>query len=468
MGSLDPFSQIPPLTPLERIGPKGYLRYVFTSPLPDDYDFDQVSSVLKGGFDAAKQRIGVMGAEAVPDPDAIQGGVFKFRKPSDDSDIENVVSKDLRSPKAYPFTYAQLKDKAFPVSAFNAEDLCRRTVWPLPGEKLPVSLVQANFIQGGLILTWCIFHMAGDGTTFQVWTRIWAEECRRLQRLDITEPYVLDPSMMGDRVLIMNPSGNNKGMTEDHPEYLCIPFVPEGAPPKMKSPDHRGQVFYFSPESLKALKAEASPSNASEQSEQTWISTNDALSALLWRTVMAVQNPLETLEGDPVSVFNIAIDGRLRTDPPVHPNTLGCFLEYVAVSAPIRQMLSSANLADLAFLIRKALTRADKQFTDDVVTLVDKLDHVDKIVATAFTDVPGYHCVQTSWVNFDVYSIDFGPLLGGKIESIRAPHVGVINGLQVALPPLPDGGMEIMVGVESSCLDKLLHEPLWNKFAKAR
>lgn len=467
MGSLDPFPQIPPLTPLERIGPKGYLRYVFTSPLPEAYDIDNVSSALKGGFDTAKQRIGVMGSEALPDPDAIQSGVFKFQRLPDDSGIENVVSKDLRAPGAYPFTYSDLKRRGFPVSAFNAEELCRRTAWPLPGERLPVSLVQANLIQGGLILTWCIFHMAGDGTTFQVWTKIWAEECRRLQVLEISKPYVLDPAMTGDRVLIMNSSGNNKGLPEDHPEYLCIPFVPKGAPPKMMSPDHRRQVFYFSPESLKALKAEASLSNASKPSDQSWISTNDALSALLWRTVMAVQDPLETLEGDPVSVFNIAIDGRLRTDPPVHPGTLGCFLEYIAVSAPIRQMLGSAKLADLALLIRKALIRADKQFTDDVVTLVEKLDHVDKIVATAFTDGPGYHCVQTSWVNFDVYGTDFGPLLGGKIEAMRAPHVGVINGLQVVLPPLPDGGMEILVGVESSCLDKLLHEPLWTKFATA-
>lgn len=70
---------------------------------------------------------------------------------------------------------------------------------------------------------------------------------------------------------------------------------------------------------------------------------------------MAVQSPLETLEGDPVSVFNIAIDGRQRTDPKLHPGTLGCFLEYVAVSVPIRKMLSTMSLADLATEIRKAI-----------------------------------------------------------------------------------------------------------------
>ena len=58
--------------------------------------------------------------------------------------------------------------------------------------------------------------------------------------------------------------------------------------------------------------------------------------------------------------------------------------------------------------------------------------------------------------------------MGGKIDAVRAPHVGVINGLQVVLPVLPDGGMEILVGVKEDCLDKLLHEPRWTKFAVAR
>ena len=75
------------------------------------------------------------------------------------------------------------------------------------------------------------------------------------------------------------------------------------------------------------------------------------------------------------------------------------------------------------------------------------LEDVDRLVPTAFLDIPGFNCVQTSWVGFELYRLDWGPLLGGKIEAVRAPHVGVINGLQVILPPLPDGGIEDLVGV---------------------
>lgn len=69
-----------------------------------------------------------MGSEALPDPDAIQNGVFRFQKLPDDSGIESVASKDLRAPGAYPFPYSELKKRGFPVSAFNEGELCRRTV----------------------------------------------------------------------------------------------------------------------------------------------------------------------------------------------------------------------------------------------------------------------------------------------------------------------------------------------------
>ncbi|KAJ5743639.1 hypothetical protein N7533_008509 [Penicillium manginii] len=452
------------LTQLERIGPKGYLRYIFPFQLEANYDLDGVARVLQVGYDALSRRIPEVACEAIPDTDTKQKGVMKFHLMEKGSDTRIAV-KDLR--KSYQPTYGELKSQSFPVASFDADTFCSRSVWPSPGERLPISLVQANFIQGGLILSWSILHMAGDGTSFHIWTKVWAEECRRAQGLEISQPVELPDAICKDRESVMKSSGQNEGKIEDHPEWTLLPFTPPGAPPKMVSPNHRGQVFYFSRESLISLKAEASPSNATKPSGQKWISTNDALSALLWRTVMAAQSPLESLEGDPVSLFNIAIDGRLRTSPPIHPDTLGCFLEYIAVSAPIREMLSSTNLADLAVQIRKAILRADDQFSDDIVSLVEKVEDVDRLVPTAFLDVPGNNCILTSWINFKIYDLTWGPLLG-TIDAIRTPHVGCINGLQVVFPVLPDGGIEILVGVEESCLDRLLNDPLLKRFGVAR
>ncbi|PWY95943.1 hypothetical protein BO94DRAFT_141709 [Aspergillus sclerotioniger CBS 115572] len=464
MGSIAP-EPVPSLTPLELIGPKGYLRYVFTFPLASDYEVKEVAAVLKAGYAAAIQRLPVMDCEAIPDLNARQGGVMKLRK-VDNSKDDGILVKDMRM-DAFP-TYAELRAQHFPVAAFDADTFCRSDVWPTPGEPLPISLVQANFIRGGLILTWCILHMAGDGTSFQTWMQVWAEECRHAQGLD-SKPVALPPAIFEDRERVMRSTGRNLGRPEDHPEYIVLPVKPPaGIPPKMLSKDHRAQVFYFSPEALSALKSDASPSNATEPTNVPWISTNDALSALLWRTVMAVQWPVETLEGDPVSFFNIALNGRLRTDPPVHPDTLGCFLEYIGVSMPVRKMLSSASLADLAVLIRQELQRVNNQFTDDVTTLIEGLDDISQIFPASLVDLPGFNCILSSWIGFKLYDIDWGTLLGGHIESVRTPHVGIINGLQIVLPSPPEGGMEVVIGVADGCLERLLNDPLWTKYAVAR
>ncbi|PLB40383.1 transferase family-domain-containing protein [Aspergillus candidus] len=461
MGSI---GEVPALTALERIGPKGYLRYVFPFRLADDYQIDEVARVLRTGYQALEQRLPVVGCELIPDEDVKQGGVVKLQRLTDPN-VGGVAVKDLR--ETYPSSYADLKARGFPVAEFDGEELCRRSVWPSAGERLPTSLVQLNFIEGGLILTWCIMHLVGDGTSFYTWTKIWAEECRRAQGIPIHELADLPPAIWTDRELVMKPSGRNTGLPENHPEYTILPFTPPGAPPKMLSPNHCAQVFYFSPQALVALKAEASPAHATQPSDQEWISTNDALSALLWRTVMNVQSPLATLEGDPTSVFNVAIDGRRRTSPPVHPETLGCFLGYIAVTMSIRRMLGELSLADLAILIRQAIQRADGQYVDDVAMLAEKLEDVNRLVPTAFLDVPGYNCVLTSWTGFSMYDVEWGAMLG-KIEAVRVPAIGVINGCQVVFPPLPDGGIEILVGVENSCVDRLLADPLWTKYAVAR
>ncbi|KAJ5738129.1 hypothetical protein N7493_001284 [Penicillium malachiteum] len=462
MGSIASNKGPPQLTALERIGPKGYVRYLFPFQLEEDYDIDHVARILRAGYDALRVRLPEVACEAVPDIDCEQAGVMKYAKRNDE--IEPLVVKDLRD--TYPSTYTELKERRFPVSCFNADTFCRCDTWPERGNMVPIALVQANFIRGGLILSWNMLHMAGDGTSFCIWTEIWAEGCRQAQG-DYESPVDLPEAIWKDRKQFMKPSGRNNGKIEDHPEYTILPFTPPGMPPKMVSPNHRGQVYYFSPESLARLKADASPVYATQPTDQKWISTNDALSALLWRTVMAVQHPIEELEEDPVSVFNVALDGRQRADPPVHSNTLGCFLEWTAPSASIRDMLTKFSIADLAILVRKAVTRADNQFTDDVVTLVHSVEDVDRLVATAFLDVPGNHCVQSSWLGFELYGIEWGPVLGKKIEAVRAPHVGIINGAQIVLPQLANGGMEVLVGVESNCLDRLLKDPLFNKYGVA-
>lgn len=69
------------------------------------------------------------------------------------------------------------------------------------------------------------------------------------------------------------------------------------------------------------------------------------------------------------------------------------------------------------------------------------------------------------WVEFRIYDVSWGKALGDRVQAVRSPDVGVINGLQITFPAPAQGGLEVLIGVEQSCLDKLLHDPLWMKYA---
>lgn len=253
---LNTSDELPVLTHLERVGPKGWLRYVFPFELPDNYDIDEVSRVLRVGYDAAAERLPVMACEAVPDTEAKrtyqthhkllnykvvmkytqinkgekktdnlypEAGQLKLKKIPGDIDL--LIIKDLRDDAdAFPHSFAELKAKSFPVAALPAATLCPRPVWPRPGERLPVSLAQANFVRGGLVLAWNLFHMFGDSVTYSVWAQVWAEECRRAQGVAVPDPVVLPGRVFTDRARVMGPPSLGEIVrVEDHPEYILLP-----------------------------------------------------------------------------------------------------------------------------------------------------------------------------------------------------------------------------------------------------
>ena len=80
-------------------------------------------------------------------------------------------------------------------------------------------------------------------------------------------------------------------------------------------PQMSKKIFYFSKDNLKKLREDYSSKNSNDP----WISTNDALVAHLWRTAARVRGtPLDTQV-----TCTFALDGRKRLNPPLLPNYFG-------------------------------------------------------------------------------------------------------------------------------------------------
>ncbi|KAI8160223.1 hypothetical protein K4K49_003649 [Colletotrichum sp. SAR 10_70] len=427
--------------------------------------------VCRQSLQATKNRFPTLACEALPDPDARQANALKLQRITD-NEIEPVIINDLRQSSKFTSSFTDLKSKHFPVSSFPAEVFTRCPIWPAPGQRVPITIVQANFIRGGLILNWNLFHLVGDGQAFYNWIRVWAEETRRAQGLAIPDPVHYPDPIYTDRQIAHKssqtlPKGKSGRLT-DHPEYTIV-TDPATQLAKIATTDgHVGQIFYLSKDSLQRLKQDAQP----QTDDGSYVSTNDALSALIWRSIMAAQFDVTQLDGSEKSVFNIAIDGRGRSQPPIHPEAMGSFLGFIQVELPIKRILEVDNLAGLSLLIRNAIITMDKDFSgsfiNDVVQLVNNQDDLGALIPTSFLDVPGRNCAQTSWEKFKMYDLDWGHALGGKIAAIRSPSCGILNGMQIMYPQHPDGGREMLVGIYENCLEKLCKDPVWTRYAERR
>ena len=50
-----------------RAGPKGFVRYLFPFELTDDYEIDEILTILTTSLEATKERLPLLACEAVPD-----------------------------------------------------------------------------------------------------------------------------------------------------------------------------------------------------------------------------------------------------------------------------------------------------------------------------------------------------------------------------------------------------------------
>ncbi|KAH6648815.1 hypothetical protein BKA67DRAFT_638253 [Truncatella angustata] len=414
----------PTLLASEHVGPKGWIRDMACLELAEDYDAEHISSILKTAWASFKSRTPLVGVEAVPlGLDVKPAGMLKLQAYSD-GEIEDFLVKDHRSDDTIP-SFAQLQAQGFPNAAMDNEKLCLRGrggEWPnFAVDRLATNLMQANLIKGGLLLNHLCFHAFGDATSMWKLLELFAEDVRKAQGLSIERPAEIPTA---DRAKLSQSTGKNvcSNFADQHKEFIHIPFTPEGLPEGLINARHHAHVFRFTPESIQALKAECAPSNVRVLKDQipqdqlpAFISTNDALTALLWKSVQRAENP-----------------------------------DYVDPDSNLAPSVVMASLADLACLIRMGVAKCGSTYFDEVAHYIENMDDVNRLAGTAFLDMPGKNVLQSNWNEYDYYGIEWGSAFGDHIKALRFPAGGVCAGFQIIMPNPPNtprGTTEVLVDI---------------------
>jgi hypothetical protein len=294
-------------------------------------------------------------------------------------------------------SYIKLQEDNFPFSI-----LTTALVSPLQVMQAsqPVLAAQANFIEGGLLLTVGVHHSVCDAAGLDSILETWALNTSATTSTRSFSEY--DP-ICNDRVPL---SRGLPAKKVDFPENILLPTPPtdgpQMAPPSFEMPPMVSKIFYFSPENLAGLKAAAKA-----------YSTNDALCAFFWHHVTAARNSnAEVCDDQKTSNLCFAVNIRGRTSPPLPPTYLGN-----ASLAAITQRLSVTSLKDsdsglaiAAAAIRSAVNNSNKpnRVPLTIGLLGSRPDAQDfKFACHGFL---GPDMAATSWADIGVWKRSWGVL----------------------------------------------------------
>jgi hypothetical protein len=338
-----------------------------------------------------------------------------------------------------------------------------------------VLLAQANLIRGGLLLTIGLHHNVVDEAGIYSILKLWAAYCRGDDGAALINPEWTDSTA----IMI----GEGTGILEHHPEYRLKPAEQSATHVKGYQEYISGgtegtesAVIFFSDEALervkKAAMKQSTESKANSAEAAQWISTNDALCALIWSRVTAARK----LGADvPYSMFNMIVNGRSRLNPPMSPEYIGNVVFVTTKAALPIPLLDSpaANLADTALNIRRSILAIDGKVIKDKIKAVTKVDDIGRLA-------PGGHSSQfrhlacTSWAGQPYYGLDWGEALGGKIKRLRYPKY-LSDGIMVIFPRIPKGdaelgvgGIEVEIGLQKAAVERLRADEAFSQYAQWR
>jgi hypothetical protein len=349
-------------------------------------------------------------------------------------------------------TYAEMLEADAPFSMLDGELICPYPGFPLPYDTAkigpaPAAMLQVTFVKGGFLLTYSNQHNMVDGTG--VFTII-GLLCAALRGdpfpEDIIEAANQDPATV---IRLLDPF---EPML-DH-DYLLKPD-PAPEPVKPRAVASWAYFRFHKSKIPEVTKLAADPAFADP--EVPFVSPNDALCALFWKSLAAVR--IETgMEPSAVSKFSRAMD--IRPSVGVSPGYLGQMV-YTSPTHLSFQEIVDTPLAALANRLRKDLDDTNNDFSArSYATFVNSVEDKQKLLYMGGVN-PNTDIGHSSMMNAKVNGFDFGIL--GKPDLGRRPKLLPMSGLFYIYPPETSGDLLLLICLPEMELQGLSKHKEWSE-----
>ena len=351
-------------------------------------------------------------------------------------------------------SYEQIVNADAPFAMLYGDVLC-----PMKGmgyaydssTELPVFIVQANFITGGLLLCFASMHNALDMNGQGLVLKLFASAGRG-EELDSAlveggnadadvivpllkpgEPALLHETMR--RPSTLNTSGQRAG------------------PPRPAI----WAYWRFPQDALAELKKSAS-------SGETWVSTNDAITAFLVQRLTAVRVAGGRVAANEEVYLQRAVDSRSVLQSPVPQGYMGHLVAVAETAWQSAHEVYESSLADAAIKARESLREVNDHFVRSLATLISTTE--DK--TTIFYGVKnksGRDFLVSSWAQLHWLSqCDFGPGLG-TVDFVRRARLPEVPDLHYIMPADRKKNMHVAACMFHEDHVDLVNDAIWRQYA---
>ncbi|KAJ4287822.1 hypothetical protein N0V90_012526 [Kalmusia sp. IMI 367209] len=457
--------------------PKIYGLVVEIFKLPETITVEQQEGIvenIRSGLERTLEQYPIMVGDLEWDPASGEVGVRKNR--------DSALGLEVR--------YLDGEGEEFPT--FNSWKRGIRKVFPdftsglLAAENVPAATFQLTFFRGGCTIGWAVHHQLSDGACFEQFMTLWADNSRAAAQGTAFPPTQFEFSKSGsithslpiipykpiEKTLDIKGSpleaerpspARWEQIKDSFPELTEEPAAP--LPEGFVFPEVVSTMWHFPKKKVEQLKAET----MAQVGEGKWISTYDAIMALMWQSVTRARLDFLKPDHNAHSVLGHMVDIRKK---------IGFSGRFIGITSlppqcgplTIKELVDPANHAKVASTVRSSINSLTPEYMADfnqyVAQSSDKrrfrFDHQWFF---------GPDLGATSWLHYQSYKQhDFG---FGLPRAIRWPrplveYVYIFPTRRGVEGADADEGIEVCVALEAGCAKRMLNDPMLKWYANPR
>jgi hypothetical protein len=457
-----------PLSDMDHTMPKIYVQIVEVFQVGPNVDKAKIVDTMVTGLESTLSQFPILTGGLKVDPENGRLWVTKRR--------DSAVSLYVRDVEETFASFEELQNSDFPAATFKGHILLPKAVTekqlfsPLglnQEDNLVIATFQINFIKGGLILGLAIHHNCSDGPGCDGFLTTWAQYSAAVTHGTSFKP-LPEGTLDRSRLNAKRPQAARwKELDQRFPVLKDGGGPPPLPPPNFKMPELAICMWHFPRTKLEELKNETTTKTG-----DIWISTYDAIMAILWKTITRSKLELLHPDLDQEVILVHAVNTRKRFDPPLPEKFMG---NAVALprTEPLRisQLVADDNLPELAQRVRKSIRTITPQYVLELPEWVAGLDD-RRWINVNMNSFLGMDLAGTSWQAMNVYERhDFG---FGVATAIRFPdpqfegYVFVYPSRAGVKKDALDEGIEVCICLEKTCHDRLMQDGELLKYAQPR